>query len=650
MATKEYDASSIQILEGLEAVRKRPGMYIGSTDSRGLHYLVWEILDNAVDEAIAGYAKNITVTIKEDNSVLITDDGRGLPVGKHKSGKDALNIIFTVLHAGGKFDDSEDAAYKTAGGLHGVGASVVNALSDWVDVKSYNKGKIYHQRYKNGGKNYMEVPEVLGETKKHGSEVWFKPDHTIFSTTQYNYSTIKERVRETAYLIKGLTIVLSDERSKQKETFMFDTGIVDYVNFLSEDHEKIIETPIYFDEMSNQIGVEFAIDYLKDGYGENIHSFVNNVRTKDGGTHESGFKTALTKTFNEFAYKLGVLKEKDTPFEGPDVRDGLVAVLSLKVPEKVLEFEGQTKEKLGTPIAKTAVEDVVSEKLLYFFTENGPIIQNLLQRAYQARSAREAARRARDSVRLIKSKTKVEQNLSGKLSPASTKNNKINELFLVEGDSAGGSAKQGRDRRFQAILPLRGKVLNTEKASIEEVLKNEELNTMIYTIGAGFGKDFNIKKSNYDKIIIMTDADVDGAHIQILLLTFFFRYMTDLITSGHVYVAKPPLYKLEETSTKNKKVVYCYSDEEKDMWMKKLKRYTIQRYKGLGEMNADQLWETTMDPKNRTLIQVKIEDFADADDAVRILMGDEVEPRKRWIDNNVAFNEIDDYQVEGSEE
>ncbi len=649
MASKDYDASSIQILEGLEPVRKRPGMYIGSTDSRGLHYLVWEILDNAVDEAIAGFAKQITLTIKEDNSVVITDDGRGLPVGKHKSGKDALDIIFTVLHAGGKFDDSDDAVYKTAGGLHGVGASVVNALSEWVDVKSYKNGKIYHQKYQNGGKKKLDAPEVIGETKKHGSEVWFKPDHTIFTTTQFNYSTIKERVRETAYLIKNLSITLTDERSKNKETFMYETGIVDYVNFLSTDHDKIIENPIYFEEESNQIDVEFAIDYLRDGYGENIHSFVNNVRTKDGGTHESGFKTALTKIFNEFAYKLGVLKEKDSPFEGPDVRDGLVAVLSLKVPEKVLEFEGQTKEKLGTPLAKTAVEDVVGDKLLYFFTENQQIIQNLLQRAYQARAAREAARKARDSVRLIKSKTKLEQNLSGKLSPASSKNNKINELFLVEGDSAGGSAKQGRDRRFQAILPLRGKVLNTEKASIEDVLKNEELNTMIYTIGAGFGKDFNIKKSNYDKIIIMTDADVDGAHIQILLLTFFFRYMTDLITTGHVYVAKPPLYKLEETVGK-KRVVYCYSDEERDQWMSKLKKYIIQRYKGLGEMDAKQLWETTMDPKNRTLIQVKIDDFADADESVRVLMGDDVEPRKRWIDNNVAFNEIDDYQVEENED
>jgi len=648
MENTNYDASSIQILEGLEAVRKRPGMYIGSTDTRGLHQLAWEIFDNAVDEALSGFCKNITLTIKEDNSIMVSDDGRGLPVGLHKSGDDVLNVIFTVLHAGGKF--SEDGAYKTSGGLHGVGASVVNALSEWVEVKSYKNGKIYHQRFSNGGKKYNKTVECLGETKRHGTDVWFKPDHTIFSTTLYNYTTIKERLKESAYLIKGININIIDERNGEKDSFCFENGISEYCNYLSKNNEKILENPIYFEDMKNNINVEFSIEYLRDAYGENIHSFVNNVRTKDAGTHETGFKAALTKTFNDFAYKLGVLKEKDSPFEGIDVRDGLVAVLSLKVPESVLEFEGQTKEKLGTAIAKPTVEEIVSEKLLYFFTENQSIIANLLSRAYQARQAREAARKARDAVKLIKSKTKIEQNISGKLAQCSTKNPKINELYLVEGDSAGGSAKQGRDRRFQAILPLRGKVLNVEKASIEDILKNEELNTMIYTIGAGFGKDFNPKKSNYNKIIIMTDADVDGAHIQILLLTFFFRYMTELIYEGKVYIAKPPLYKISETNTRTKAVHYVYSDQEKDQLLKKIKKYTIQRYKGLGEMNADQLWETTMDPKNRTLVQVKIEDFSDAERSVQTLMGDEVDPRKRWIDNNVSFNEIDDYKVETQEE
>ena len=645
MAQDNYGASSIQILEGLEAVRKRPGMYIGSTDSRGLHQLVWEVVDNSVDEALAGYCKNITVTIKQDNSVKVEDDGRGLPTGMHKSGQDVLNVIFTVLHAGGKF--TENGAYKTSGGLHGVGASVVNALSEWVEVKSYKNGTIYHQRFENGGKKFNKEIENLGPTRKHGSEVWFKPDHTIFSSTLFVYQTIKERLRESAYLIKNLSLTLIDERSKTEETFCYEKGISEYVDYLSSSYERILDNSIYFEQELQNIEVEFSIQYLKNGYGENIHSFVNNVRTRDAGSHEVGFKTALTKVFNEYAYKLGVLKEKDSPLEGPDVREGLVAVLSLRIPESILEFEGQTKDKLGTPLAKPVVEQVVTDKLRIYFTENQQVVQNLLQRALQARNAREAARKARDTVRLIKSKTKVEQNLSGKLAPASTKNPKINELFIVEGDSAGGSAKQGRDRRFQAILPLRGKVLNTEKASVEEVLKNEELNTMIYTIGASFGNSFDLKKCNYDKVIIMTDADVDGSHIQILLLTFFFRYMTELVKAGKVYIALPPLYKIVQVGVKNPKTVYVYSDEERDEVVKDMKKYSIQRYKGLGEMNPDQLWETTMDPQRRTLIQVKIDDMADAESSVSVLMGDDVEPRKQWIDNNVSFAEIDDFKIEG---
>lgn len=640
-----YNASSIQILEGLEAVRKRPGMYIGSTDSRGLHQLVWEILDNAVDEALGGFAKNITVTIKEDNSIVVSDDGRGLPVGKHPSGEDVLNIIFTVLHAGGKFNS--DGAYKVSGGLHGVGASVVNALSSWLVVKSYKDGTIYSQRFEKGGSIFNKTIENLGPTKKHGSEIWFKPDHKIFSSTMFIYQTIRDRMRESAYLIKGLTLNLIDERSKQKDSFCFENGIVEYTDFMSENKEKIIDKPIYFQQDSQRISVEFAIQYLKDSYGENIHSFVNNVRTKDAGTHEAGLKSALTKTFNDFAYKLGVLKEKDSPFEGVDVREGICAVLSLRIPEDILEFEGQTKEKLGTPIAKTVVDQIASEKLHFFFTENQNIIVDLLQRALQARNARDAARKAKESVRLIKSKTKVELNLSGKLAPASSKNSKINELFIVEGDSAGGSAKQGRDRRFQAILPLRGKVLNVEKASVEDMLKNQELNTLIYAIGASFGSNFEIKKCNYNKVIIMTDADVDGAHIQILLLTFFFRYMIDLIKEGRLFIALPPLYKITET-TKNK-VKYAYSDEEKEEIIKNLKRYNIQRYKGLGEMNADQLYETTMDPKNRTLIKVNLDDLGDAEQSITTLMGEESDVRKEWINNNISFNEIDDFKINGKE-
>ncbi|MCR5741423.1 MAG: DNA topoisomerase IV subunit B [Gammaproteobacteria bacterium] len=647
MAKDNYGAQSIKILEGLEAVRKRPGMYIGSTDSRGLHQLVWEVVDNAVDEALAGFCKNITVTIMKDNSIKVEDDGRGLPVGMHESGQDVLNVIFTVLHAGGKFD--ENGAYKTSGGLHGVGASVVNALSEWVEVKTYKNGYIYHQRFENGGKDFTKTVENLGPTRRHGSEVWFKPDHKIFSSTLFVYQTIKERLRESAYLIKNLTLNLVDERTKTQDTFCFENGIGEYALYLASNYDRILEKTIYFEQELQGIYVEFAIEYLKNSYGENIHSFVNNVRTKDAGSHEVGFKTALTKVFNEFAFKTGLLKEKDSPLEGPDVREGLVAVLSLRVPESILEFEGQTKEKLGTPLAKPVCETVVTDKLRIYFTENPQVIQSLLQRAIQARNAREAARKARDTVRLIKSKTKVEQNLSGKLAPASSKNSKINELFLVEGDSAGGSAKQGRDRRFQAILPLRGKVLNTEKASVEEVLRNEELNTMIYTIGASFGSNFDLKKCNYDKIIIMTDADVDGSHIQILLLTFFFRYMTELIKAGKVYIALPPLYKITQTGVKNPKTVYVYSDEERDEVTKGMKSFSIQRYKGLGEMNADQLWETTMDPERRTLIQVRIEDMADAEQSVSTLMGDEVEPRKRWIDNNVSFAEIDDFKIEGLE-
>ncbi len=650
MANNSYDASSIQILEGLEPVRKRPGMYIGSTDSRGLHQLVWEILDNAIDEALSGFCKNILITIKQDNSVKIEDDGRGLPVGKHQNGDDVLNVIFTVLHAGGKF--TNEGVYKVSGGLHGVGASVVNALSDWLEITSYKDGKQYHQRFENGGSRFSKQIEYVGPTRKHGSEVWFKPDHTIFSTTLFNYQTILERVRSSAYLIKDLHIKLVDERSGQKDEFCFEDGIKAYCEHETEGKNVLIEKPIYFFQQVEDTQVEFALNFAKDAYNESISSFVNNVRTRDGGTHEAGFKSGLTKIFNEFAYKsIGqnnpILKEKDAPFEGVDIREGLFAILSIRMKEP--EFEGQTKERLGTAYIKTIVEQVTTDKLRTFFTENPLIVYNLLKKAQFARDVRDKARKARDEARNIKTKTKQEQSLSGKLAQAATKNNKINELFLVEGDSAGGSAKQGRDRRFQAILPLRGKVLNTEKASANEVLSNEELRTMIATIGAGYGPSFDVKKSNYNKVIIMTDADVDGSHIQILLLTFFFRYMTDLIKEGKVYIALPPLYKIQQVGVQKPKLIYAYSDHERDEITKGFKRYTIQRYKGLGEMNASQLWETTMDPKTRTLIQVKIDDFFDADNAVSTLMGEDTEPRKAWIENNVSFAEIDDYKIQGGE-
>ncbi len=639
MVNETYGADSIQILEGLEAVRKRPGMYIGSTDSRGLHHLVWEIVDNAIDEALAGYAKNISVTIKEDNSICVVDDGRGVPVGLHKSGLNALDVVFTVLHAGGKF--GQEGGYKVAGGLHGVGASVVNALSEWMIVEAYRDGKIYYQKYENGGKNFGKV-QVIGETKKTGTKVWFKPDHTIFSTTLFLYQTLEERLRESAFLNKGLTINLIDERSKQKTNFNYQHGIKEFVAFLTENKTPLHDV-CYFEGHQNEIDVEVSLLYTKT-YTENILSFVNNVLTKDAGTHEVGFKTALTRIFNEFGRKLNILKEKDASLEGTDVREGLTAVISVKIPENILEFEGQTKNKLGTPIAKSTVENITYEKLMYFFAENPNITQMLIQKATQARNARDAARQARDTARLIKTKTKMETSLSGKLSPASSKNSEINELYLVEGDSAGGTAKQGRDRKYQAILPLRGKVLNSEKARIEEVLKNEEFNTLIQTIGAGLGQDFDIKKSNYKKIIIMTDADTDGAHIQILLLTFFFRYMRKLVENGCIYIAMPPLYKISKNG-KKPEIRYAWSEEEREKITKEFKSYDIQRYKGLGEMNAIQLWETTMNPETRTLIQVRIDDLADAEQRVSILMGDDVDPRREWIEANVVFEDNDDFKV-----
>lgn len=634
-----YNAESIQILEELEAVRKRPGMYIGSTDARGLHHLLWEIVDNAIDEVLAGYGKEITVTIHEDNSITVLDNGRGVPVDEHSTGLSAIEIIYTKLHAGGKFGQA--GGYKVSGGLHGVGASVVNALSEFVDVTVYRGGKIHNIKFTNGGQEVSKL-KVIGETNLTGTKVWFKPDSKVLSTTVFHYQTILERLRESAFLLKGLRMILIDERSKVSEIFHYEDGIISYIDFLNQ-NKSTIHDSTFLEGTALDIEVELAFQFTKS-YTDQLISFVNNVRTKDGGTHETGYKSALTKLFNEYGQKVGLLKN-GTKLEGADIREGLCAVLSVRIPEQLLQFEGQTKNKLGSPDARGAVEQVVSAKMTYFLEENANLTYTLIEKALSAQNVRNAARKARDEARLEKKKSRKETNLSGKLSPAQSKNPRINELYLVEGDSAGGSAKQGRDRKFQAILPLRGKVINTEKAKIEDVLKNEEVNTIIHTIGAGLGIDFDITKCNYDKVIIMTDADTDGAHIQVLLLTFFFRYMRELVESGKVYIALPPLYKISRR-VKNKEVYeYAWTEEELEEVTRDLKTYNIQRYKGLGEMNAPQLWDTTMNPETRTLIQVNIDDLADADQRIRILMGDNVEPRRDWIENNVVFSSQDDFRI-----
>ncbi|MBZ4655640.1 MAG: gyrB [Thermoanaerobacter sp.] len=618
-----YTASQIQILEGLEAVRKRPGMYIGSTGSRGLHHLVYEVVDNSIDEALAGYCKNIVVTIHKDNSITVEDDGRGIPTDIHpKVGKPAVEVALTMLHAGGKFNND---AYKVSGGLHGVGVSVVNALSEKLEVIVKQHGKIYRQIYERG------VPktdlEVIGETEETGTTITFKPDKEIFEETVFDYDVLAQRLRELAFLNKGINIKLIDERDGKEEAFNYEGGIISFVKYLNRNKEVLHDEPIYMEAKNTEYEVEVCMQY-NDSYTENIFSFANNIDTREGGTHLVGFKAALTKVINDYARKYGIIKDNEKNLQGEDVREGLTAIVSVKL--KNPQFEGQTKTKLGNSEMRSIVENVVTEKLSAFLEENPSVAKVIVEKATQAARAREAARKARE---LTRRKSALENTtLPGKLADCSEKDPSKCELFLVEGDSAGGSAKSGRNSRFQAILPLRGKILNVEKARLDKILSNEEIRAMITALGTGIGDEFDISKLRYHKVVIMTDADVDGSHIRTLLLTFFYRFMRPLIENGNVYIAQPPLYKI----TKGKKVYYAYSDRELDRILNEIGRenYTVQRYKGLGEMNADQLWDTTMDPEKRTMLKVTLEDAIAADEIFTILMGDKVEPRREFIEKH----------------
>jgi len=623
-----YDENQIQVLEGLEAVRKRPGMYIGSTSARGLHHLVWEVVDNSIDEALAGYCDKIDVVIHEDNSVTVIDNGRGIPVGEHpKMKRPTLEVVLTVLHAGGKFGGE---GYKVSGGLHGVGVSVVNALSERVVVEVKRDGSIYQQEYRRGVPQY-DV-RIIGETDTTGTSVTFLPDPEIFTeTTEFDYETLQSRIRELAFLNKGIEITLLDKRSGTSNAYKYEGGIIEYVEYLNRNREVLHEKPIYVEGAKDLVTVEVALQY-NDSYTENIYSFANNINTHEGGTHESGFKSALTRIINEYARKSGAIKENDSNLSGDDVREGLTAIISVKIPEP--QFEGQTKTKLGNSEVRGIVESFFADKFQEFLEENPSVSRKIMEKSLQAARAREAARKARE---LTRRKSALEVSaLPGKLADCSSKDASISELYIVEGDSAGGSAKQGRDRHFQAILPLRGKILNVEKARLDRILGNTEIRAIITALGTGIGDDFDLAKARYHKIIIMTDADVDGAHIRTLLLTFFYRYMRKIIDAGYIYIAQPPLFKIE----RNKVVRYAQSEKERDQIISEFgegAKVNVQRYKGLGEMNADQLWETTMDPESRTMLQVTIEDAIEADAIFDTLMGDNVEPRRDFIQEHAKY-------------
>ncbi|MGF7048015.1 topoisomerase-4 subunit B [Paenibacillus sp. DS2015] len=637
-----YDVDDIQVLEGLVAVRKRPGMYIGSTSASGLHHLLWEIVDNAVDEHLAKYCTRIDITLHKDGSVTVQDNGRGIPTGMHKTGIPTPQVVFTILHAGGKFGGS---GYKKSGGLHGVGASVTNALSEWLEVEIYREGKIHRQRFEywvdKKGIEHVGEPvgglEQLGNTNKTGSKITFKPDIRVFQTgIVFNYETLSERLQELAFLNSGLRITLKDNRSDKQDEFLYEGGASQFVEFLNEGKD-VLHDVIHFNAEKDDVEVEVALQY-NAGYTETLASFVNSIPTRGGGTHETGFKTAYTRVMNDYARKTNLLKEKDKNLEGSDLREGMMTVISVKMSD--VEFVGQTKDQLGSASARSTVDAIVSENMQIFLEENPQVAQTLIKKSVQASKAREAARKARDDMRTGKKRSES-SNLNGKLTPAQSKDVTRTELFIVEGDSAGGSAKQGRDSKIQAILPLKGKPLNPEKAKLAEVLKNEEYRAIVSAIGAGIGTDFEVEDSNYSKVIIMTDADTDGAHIQVLLLTFFYRYMKPLIDAGRVFIAQPPLYKITRKSGKLETMRYAWSDEELQNYLKEFgDKFELQRYKGLGEMNPEQLWETTMNPESRTLLKVQIVDAAKAERRVSTLMGDKVDPRKRWIIDNVDFTDV----------